>query len=135
MKELHWLPTRSRIKNKLLTLVHKSINGKSPRYLEDLLEEHYQNRRNLRSSRKFKHIKVISFTRKKTLAGRSFSMVSPTWLDELPNKLKQIEDTQQFKKQLKTHLFREVYTDQQVRLNYSTYGNSSSNHCKVQLKL
>ena len=44
MRELHWLPARSRIKHKILTLAHKSINGKAPRYLQELLEEHCPNR-------------------------------------------------------------------------------------------
>ena len=51
MRELHWLPARSRIKHRILTLVHKSINRKAPRYLQELLEEHFPNRKNLRSSR------------------------------------------------------------------------------------
>ena len=110
MRELHWLLARSRKKHKILTLVHKCDNGKAPRYLQELLEEHCLNRRDLRSSRKFKHLKV-PFTWKKTFAARSFSVVGPTWWNKLPNKLKQIKDTQAYKKQLKTHLFREVYTD------------------------
>ena len=110
---------RSRTKHKIFTLVHKCVNGKTSRYLQELLEEHCPNRSDLRSSLKFKHLKV-PFTRKKTFAAKSFSVLGTTWWNELPNNLKQIKDTQQFKKQLKTYLFREVYTDWQVRFKYST---------------
>ena len=110
MEELHWLPARSRMKHKILTLVHKIINRKAPSYPQELLEEQFLNRRNLRSSRKIKHLKV-PFTKRKMFESRSFSVIGPSWWNELPNKLKQIEDAQQFKKQLKTHLFREVYVD------------------------
>ena len=109
MRELHWLPARSRIKHKILILVHECVNGKASRYQQEFLKEHCQNRRDLRSSRKFKQLKV-PFTRKKTFAGRPFSLVGPKWWNELPNKLKQNKDSQQFKKQLEMHVFRELYT-------------------------
>ena len=35
--QLHWLPVQQRIKFKILTLVHKCINGEAPTYLQNLL--------------------------------------------------------------------------------------------------
>ena len=37
LKELHWLPIRCRVKHKILTLVHKCLQGSAPGYLQELL--------------------------------------------------------------------------------------------------
>ena len=50
LKGLHWLPIRFRIIHKLLMLVHKSLKGNAPKYLQDLLHIHQPGRDGLRSS-------------------------------------------------------------------------------------
>ena len=37
LRNLHWLPIRTRIEYKLLTLPYKYLNGEAPDYLSDLL--------------------------------------------------------------------------------------------------
>ena len=37
LKELHWLPIRCRVKYKILTLVHKCLQGSAPGYSQELL--------------------------------------------------------------------------------------------------
>ena len=37
LSALHWLPIMSRVNHKILTLIHKSITGKAPEYLQSLL--------------------------------------------------------------------------------------------------
>ena len=37
LKRLHWLPIESRIKHKIITIVHKCLFGKAPMYLKGLL--------------------------------------------------------------------------------------------------
>ncbi|XP_064645923.1 uncharacterized protein LOC135499188 [Lineus longissimus] len=39
LKELHWLPIKARIEFKVLCVIHKSLNGVGPEYLNDLLLE------------------------------------------------------------------------------------------------
>ena len=83
LKLLHQLLVRERVRHKTLTLVHKCLMGNAPMYLQDLLQEHEEGQRHLRSSMKHKHLK-IPHTKKKTFVARSFSILSPTWLNELP---------------------------------------------------
>ncbi|XP_071804869.1 uncharacterized protein [Asterias amurensis] len=49
LRNLHWLPVKSRIVFKLLTLTYKCKNGSAPDYLQDLIQ-HYHPPRKLRSS-------------------------------------------------------------------------------------
>ena len=108
LKQLHQLPVRERIRHKTLTLVHKCLMGNAPMYLQDLLQEHEGGQRHLRSNMKHKHLK-IPYIKKKTFAARSFSILGPAWWNELPNELKEEDKTSNFKRKLKTHLFRELY--------------------------
>jgi hypothetical protein len=45
MKELHWLPARTRISFKVLGYVYKSLNGLAPNYLRVLLSPRIRNPR------------------------------------------------------------------------------------------
>ena len=108
LKQLHWLLVRERIRHKTLTFVYKCLMGYAQMYLQDWLQEHEGGQRHLRSNMKHKHLK-IPHTKKKTFAARSFSVLSATWWNELPNELKEVHNTSNFKRKLKTHLFREVY--------------------------
>jgi len=38
LESLHWLPVKQRIEFKLCLLVHQTINGRAPVYLNDLIE-------------------------------------------------------------------------------------------------
>ena len=103
--ELHWLPIWKRIQHKVLTFVHISLNGQAPDYIRALLKEHQPRRDGLRSdAQSFKRLTVLR-TYRKTFAARLFSCIAPTWWNSLPIHLKMIEDTETFKKQLKTHLY------------------------------
>ena len=48
LKELHWLPVKSRISYKVALLCHKCINGRAPSYISDLIQL-YVPSRSLRS--------------------------------------------------------------------------------------
>ena len=103
--EWHWLPIHKRIQHKVLTFVHKALNGQAPDYIRALLKENQPRRDGLRSdAQSFKWLTVLR-TYRKTFAARSFSCIAPTWWNNLPIHLKMIEDTETFKKQLKTHLY------------------------------
>ena len=104
LKKLHWLPINLRIKHKILTLLFKSLRGESPKYIRDLVELHSNDRQGLRSTNQYMRLKV-PFTRRKTFASRSFSVMAPTWWNELPNQIKDSVNVDIFKSKLKTFLF------------------------------
>ena len=49
LKNLHWLPVKARIEYKILLFTFKTINGCSPKYLDEMIHL-YRNSYNLRSS-------------------------------------------------------------------------------------
>ena len=107
---LHWLPIRRRIQYKILTLVHKCLASGVLKYLNNLLAEYpyAQRRQGLRSQHQERRLVELQ-TKLKTFAARSFCCAGPRLWNRLPNALKTIEDTQQFKNKLKTYLFKEEY--------------------------
>ena len=52
---------------------------------------------------------LVPKSSKKTFAARSFSVLGPTLWNELPRDLRKIVNYANFKKELKTHLFRKAY--------------------------
>ena len=113
LEKLHWLPICRRIQYKVLTLVHKCLLCGVPGYLAKLLVEYpYAERRlGLRSQSLEKRL-VEPRAKFKTFAARSFCCVSPKWWNMLPNALKNINSTEEFRSKLKTYLFREEYMSQ-----------------------
>ena len=107
LKQLHWLPIKSRIDYKVLTVVFKCKHGMTPKYLQDLLEAKEHCRQGLKSNSK-ELLKVPTATRK-TCADRSFSVKGPKLWNDLPNSIQTITSYTEFKKQLKTHLFNICY--------------------------
>ena len=63
LKQLHWLPIKSRIIYKVLTIVFKCRHGMAPKYLQDLLEAKENQRQGLKSNNK-QLLKVLTTTRK-----------------------------------------------------------------------
>ena len=79
------------------------ISGKTP------IEYPYAERRlGLRSQRLERRL-VEPRAKFKTFAARFFGCVSPKWWNILPNALKNINSTEEFRSKLKTYLFREEY--------------------------
>jgi hypothetical protein len=106
LKELHWLPVTERIVYKTLLLTFKCLNAEGPTYLEELLQHHTPSR-SLRSSSalllEVPHIKLTTY------GARAFSYVAPVLWNALPPSLRQCKNTDGFKEDLKTYLFRKVY--------------------------
>ena len=107
LHDLHWLPIQKRIQHKVLTFVHKALNNKAPDYIKTLLREHQPRREGLRSETQSYKQLIVLRTYRKTFATRSFSCIALKWSNNLPVHLKIIEDTETFKKQLKTHLYKQ----------------------------
>lgn len=98
LKELHWLKVQERIEFKLLLLVFKSLNGRAPGYLSELLCY-----TNISGSR------VPSLQYSNSKSDRAFSVCAPKLWNELPLDIKQCSDVELFKQKLKTHLFKKSY--------------------------
>ena len=106
--QLHWLPIRARIEFKILSLVHRSLHGEAPPYLERLINYHIPTRPGLWSQQSTNRL-LVPHTSKKTLAARSFSVLGPPLWNSLPDSLRRIDNYSKFKKDLKTHLFKTSY--------------------------
>ncbi|XP_051739780.1 calcium and integrin-binding family member 2 isoform X1 [Ctenopharyngodon idella] len=104
---LHWLPIAARIKFKALTLAYRSATGSAPSYFHSLLRV-YTPTRSLRSLKE-RRLVVPSQRGTKSLF-RTFSFTVPCWWNDLPAFIQNAESLAIFKRQLKTHLFREHLT-------------------------
>ena len=79
-KKLHWLPIRTGIHFKILTLTYKCLNNQVPEYLSNLLTINETNDRLLTSSSQYRGL-IVPFRRLQTFAARSFSVTAPgLWL-------------------------------------------------------
>ena len=107
-KNLHWLPIHARIKYKLLTTTWKILNCQAPGYLESLIKLK-NSARNLRSSNT--KMLEVNNDRVNSWGLRSFRNVSPLLWNNLPEKIRLIDNLNCFKKHLKTHLFTIYYPD------------------------
>ena len=112
--KLCWLPVCQRIDYKILTLTHKCIQGQAPKYLQDLINIKKKQDRNLRSNDvglllSQPHIKH------KTFASRSFKHTTPYLRNQLPKHLGDTKDLPQFKKLLKTHLFKIAFAGLNIK--------------------
>lgn len=103
LRDLHWLPIRSRICFKLLSIVFKTLNNEGPKYLKDMLIIEQKGRTGLRSSSN--NNLLVPFTAKKTHASRSFSVKGPHLWNNLPIDIRNSLSTEEFKAKLKTYLF------------------------------
>ena len=102
LRDLHWLPVKSRIMYKILLLTYKCIHGCAPLYLQELIQM-YKPTRKLRSSSK--QLLVQSSSSTKTYGLRAFQHSSAELWNKLPNHIKNAKTLVQFKTSLKTYLF------------------------------
>jgi len=100
---LHWLPVEYRIQYKILLLTHQCLHGKAPSYLSSLLHV-YEPPRSLRSAEQYllKEHKM----RLKTYGDRAFSSCAPRLWNSIPLNLRMCKETNTFKKDMKTYLFK-----------------------------
>ena len=106
LKSLHWLPIARRIEFKILVLTFKGLNGLAPSYITELLSP-YKPAKSLRS--KNQHLLSKAKMKCKTFGERSFSAAAPKLWNNLPLNLRSCSKLETFKKELKTHLFRQAY--------------------------
>ena len=109
LKDLHWLPVKYRIMFKIILLVFKTLHGLAPTYLQDLIKVKPPCRYQLRSDDKF--FLAVPKTKCKTFGDRAFYKAGPDLWNHLPLSLRNTNDLQKFKKDLKTHLFRVAFSE------------------------
>jgi hypothetical protein len=106
LQKLHWLPIRERITFKLLIITYKALNNLAPAYISDLLQP-LSHTRSLRSSAR-KDLKVPR-AHCATYGDRCFSIAAPKLWNNLPVGLKDSPSLNIFKKDLKTHIFKQTF--------------------------
>ena len=108
LRDLHWLPIKLRVQYKLCVLMHLVRIGRSPAYLADMVTAtaDLPGRERLRSANSFRY----EIPKLKLKFGeRGFSYAGPKAWNSLPSSLQELTNTDTFKKQLKTHLFKLAY--------------------------
>ena len=103
LRQLHWLPVQRRVEFKIACLAHQSLTSTTPTYLSadiQLVSEH--GRRHLHSSSC--RTLAVPCTRT-TLGDRNLTVAGPRVWNSLPATIRQITSYEQFRQQLKTHLF------------------------------
>ena len=104
--ELHWLPVESRILYKVLIYTFKGIHHLAPEYICEMFVTNTCSY-SLRSSKSL--TLVVPRTKRKTLKDRSLPVAGPTEWNRLPGCIRDIDDFDSFKKELKTYLFKLAY--------------------------
>ena len=106
MMQLHWLPVKERINFKILLTTFKALHGINPLYLCELISP-YQPRRALRSSDQL--LLEQPAYKLKSYGSRAFSVCAPGLWNKLPLEIKSSTSVPEFKRRLKTHLFRQAF--------------------------
>ena len=110
MMQLHWLPVKERINFKILLTTFKALHGINPLYLRELISP-YQPRRAFMSSDQLlleqPAYKLKSYV---YMRSRAFSVCAPGLWNKLPLEIKSSTSVPEFKRRLKTHLFRQAFS-------------------------
>ena len=117
MKELHWLPVKARKDFKILCIIYKCLDHCGPEYVIALLCRNHGNREGLRSADKYKLL-IEPRVSHKTFAARSFSLYGVKIWNELPHYLWRSNNIDEFKCNLKTHLFKKFYQLDEFNVSY-----------------
>ena len=108
MQTLHWLPIVFRVRYKLCVMMHASVGGNAPEYINNVLvpTSTLSGRSTLRSFTSGGY----EVPRVRTEFGRrAFSVSGPVAWNQLPQELRRIVDISSFKRHLKAHLFQIAY--------------------------
>ena len=108
LRQLHWLPVKSRIKFKVCTIMHSIQTRQCPSYLVNCVQSvsEVESRSRLRSAAHGDY----ALPKLRTKFGeRAFSYSGPAAWNTLPRDLRSVQDSAIFKRQLKTLLFREAF--------------------------
>jgi len=109
LASLHWLRELEHITYKTTLLTFCALRGEAPQYLSEKLVRvaDISSRRRLRSSSTSQL--MVPRYRLSTVGSRSFSVAGPTIWNRLPTDITSSSCLSEFKRKLKTHLFRLSY--------------------------
>ena len=109
-QKAHILPIEYRIQFKVCLFVHKMFHGTVPDYLGSLLTVYHPGVSSLRTSKDRYLLAPPPLLKFKTkLSERRFSQHAPDYWNKLPLPIRSCPDGDRFKKDLKTHFFREAF--------------------------
>ena len=103
IQNVHWLPVNRRILHKVAALCRTSLSGSGPQYLSDLTHV-YTPAWSLRSSSDTRILSTPN-VKLKSYGQRSFAYHGPTTWNSLPLALRHQQESDCFKRALKTHMF------------------------------
>ena len=101
-----------RVKYKICLLVHKALNGTAPPYLRDLIKLYQEEpcKKSLRSASD-KRLLLRPNTLETKITRRMFSYHAPIVWNDLPFNLRHDENTEKFRRDMKTHFFKFIEDD------------------------
>ena len=108
LKEVHWLPVKSRIVFKVAAFMYRCLNNMAPKYLQDLIALNPIRKQGLRSNSDYKKL-IVPYVSRQTFAARSFSVMGLNTWNNLPTNIRNSTSLKLFKKNLKTFLFLKAY--------------------------
>ena len=108
LRLLHWLPLQYRLRFKVCLHVYRTMSGRAPNYLCNLLVK-YRPARPLRSESQMLLHSAVTCTQ---YGSRSFAAAAATCWNILPFHIKDAENVTIFKNLLKTFYFNEIYCDE-----------------------
>ena len=111
LKSLHWLPVKVRSEYKIACLCYHCHSSTAPSYVADMLQKRPSHTRNTRSSSYTMPLLNRPAHSKATLGDRSFTFVSSSVWNSIPNDVRCAPSLSSFKSRLKTYMFRSVYKD------------------------
>ncbi len=109
LQELHWLPVKQRIIYKLMLMTYKSLHGRTPDYISELITVK-KPVRTLRSNSSTTLLRTSVNTA--SYGQRAFSHAAPELWNQLPSHIRNAETLNTFKSLLKTHLFNNHFGSQ-----------------------
>jgi hypothetical protein len=113
LKNLHWLKCPERIQFKLCWMTFKSLNNMAPEYLSELFIPQNTNSRQetLRSSMSTARGRIKEPKRNPStkFGDRAFAAAGPAAWNQLPSHLRLVQNPNEFRAKLKTHLFKISY--------------------------
>ncbi len=109
--KLNWLPVEARIKFKYLLITWKCLHGKAPSYLQELLTPNKSMRAQCQNTF------VVPKVNNVTHGGIAFTKAAPILWNALPEQIRKIDKVEQFKKSIKTHLFKIYKNNTHLRRN------------------
>ena len=105
LKNLHWLPVKSRIDYKILLISYKALNCFAPIYIQEFFQPACHNKSLWSVTRNDLQVPQSN----SSYGDRCFRVIAPKLWNNLPRSFKSIATIDCFKKALKTHLFSVAY--------------------------